>query len=76
MARPLVWPTASIFYPIGDTPPVNLRQHCSATNVDFLLLGCGDPRHILYTIYAGGNGELTQPQALTFLSRLISRIFR
>lgn len=39
------------FYPIGNTPAVSLTQDLpSHEKADVLLLGCGDVRHILFTI--------------------------
>ncbi|KAH7926984.1 hypothetical protein BV22DRAFT_1032325 [Leucogyrophana mollusca] len=55
MAHPLVWPGKTFFYPIGNTSAVCLIEDLGpeeAANV--LLLGCGDPRHILYTAYVSG----------------------
>lgn len=52
MANPVVWPTDTFYYPIGNTPPINLSESLPPeTNANVLLLGCGDPRNILYTIY-------------------------
>ena len=54
MAHPTFYPT-SFFYPLGNTAPVSLTEHVPpGADADFLLLGCGDPRNILYTIYASG----------------------
>lgn len=48
-----------IFYPIGNTPAVNLLAYHSPTNnvdavTDILLLACGDPRSILYSLWSEG----------------------
>ncbi|KAL0950292.1 hypothetical protein HGRIS_010271 [Hohenbuehelia grisea] len=51
MAHPAYYPKQTYFYPIGNTPPVSLTQHLPQEEpADILLLGCGDPRNILYTI--------------------------
>ncbi|EKM79834.1 hypothetical protein AGABI1DRAFT_18833, partial [Agaricus bisporus var. burnettii JB137-S8] len=51
MSHPTFWPKKSFFYPIGNTPPVSLTDHLPPEGAaTILLLGCGDPRHILYTI--------------------------
>jgi hypothetical protein len=46
------------FYPIGNTPPANLlRHHPKPSDADddetirLLLLACGDPRNLLYTLW-------------------------
>ncbi|KAK0190368.1 hypothetical protein F5146DRAFT_929606 [Armillaria mellea] len=52
MSHPPTWPNA-FFYPIGNTPPVCLTQDLPPNiPADVLLLGCGDPRSILYTCFA------------------------
>ncbi|KAG6831983.1 hypothetical protein H0H87_003127 [Tephrocybe sp. NHM501043] len=53
MAHVIVWPKKKFFYPIGNTPPVSFTSSLShETPAAILLLGCGDPRSILYTVYA------------------------
>ncbi len=55
MAHPLLWPRKHFYYPIGNTAPICLTQDLGPEqSVDILLLGCGDPRHILFTIYSSG----------------------
>ncbi|MCJ1355455.1 MAG: hypothetical protein MMC33_005447 [Icmadophila ericetorum] len=43
------------FYPIGNTPAVNLLRHTTFSkkrrNIELLLLACGDPRNILFSLY-------------------------
>ncbi|KAG2152952.1 hypothetical protein DEU56DRAFT_958244 [Suillus clintonianus] len=52
MAHPAIWRGKVYFYPIGNTSAVSLAQDlCPTEKADMLLLGCGDPRHILYTVY-------------------------
>ncbi|KAK0443910.1 uncharacterized protein EV420DRAFT_1649021 [Desarmillaria tabescens] len=52
MSHPATWPNA-FFYPIGNTPPICLTQDLPPNiPADILLLGCGDPRSILYTCFA------------------------
>ncbi|KAJ7833273.1 hypothetical protein B0H13DRAFT_2428613 [Mycena leptocephala] len=52
MALPLFWPGRYRFYPIGNTSAVSLtRDLAPETDGTILLLGCGDPRNILYTIF-------------------------
>ncbi|KAG9101414.1 hypothetical protein FS749_007221 [Ceratobasidium sp. UAMH 11750] len=59
MSHSLHWSSKAHFYPLGNTPPVCLTQDLSPEqSADILLLGCGDPRHILFTLYA----DLTVPQ--------------
>ncbi|KAG8720900.1 hypothetical protein FRC09_008807 [Ceratobasidium sp. 395] len=53
MSTPVYWPPETFFYPLGNTPAVSLTQDLSPEqSADVLLLGCGDPRNILYTLYA------------------------
>ncbi|KAJ7034678.1 hypothetical protein C8F04DRAFT_1100603 [Mycena alexandri] len=52
MVLPLYWPGRYFFYPIGNTSAVSLtRDLAPETDGKILLLGCGDPRNILYTIF-------------------------
>ncbi|KAJ7281908.1 hypothetical protein C8J57DRAFT_1056186 [Mycena rebaudengoi] len=52
MSHPVLWPR-SFFYPIGNTPPVCLTQSIPPEKpANVLLIGCGDPRNILYTLCA------------------------
>ncbi|KAG9090955.1 hypothetical protein FS749_000162, partial [Ceratobasidium sp. UAMH 11750] len=53
MSSPVYWTPKEFFYPLGNTPAVSLTRDLSSEQpADILLLGCGDPRHILYTYYA------------------------
>ncbi|KAF7311513.1 hypothetical protein MKEN_01053600 [Mycena kentingensis (nom. inval.)] len=55
MSHPLLFPGKYFFYALGNTMAVPLLRDISpdeAANV--LLLGCGDPRNVLYTIYCEG----------------------
>lgn len=52
MAHHLTWPGKYFFYPIGNTSAMSLtRDIAPEEDVNLLLLGCGDPRHVLYTLY-------------------------
>ncbi|KAH9482243.1 hypothetical protein JR316_0004341 [Psilocybe cubensis] len=52
MAHPLVWMRKSYFFPIGDWPSVCLTKELRPEeDAEILLLGCGDPRSILFTVY-------------------------
>ncbi|KAF2034802.1 hypothetical protein EK21DRAFT_55723 [Setomelanomma holmii] len=45
---------APFFYPVGNTPAVCLTQSLPPElDADLLLLGCGDIRNILFTVYGG-----------------------
>ncbi|KAG1851296.1 hypothetical protein DFJ58DRAFT_704196 [Suillus subalutaceus] len=58
MAHPALWRGKTFFYPIGNTSAVCLTQDlCPSEKADVLLLGCGDPRHILYTVYTNSTGS-------------------
>lgn len=51
MLTPEIANLVQFFYPVGDTPAVSLAQDLPpGTKSDILLLGCGDIRHILFTI--------------------------
>ena len=53
MAHPVLWPKKTFFYPIGNTAPSCFtRDLAPEIDADILLLGCGDPRSILYTIHS------------------------
>ncbi|KAF5333054.1 hypothetical protein D9758_017865 [Tetrapyrgos nigripes] len=53
MAEPLVWPGKYFFYPIGNTSALCLtRDIALEESASILLLGCGDPRNILYTVFS------------------------
>ncbi len=52
MLNPSMVDIVSHFYPMGNTPAVCLTQALSQeTGADILLLGCGDLRNLLFTIY-------------------------
>ncbi|KAE9405186.1 hypothetical protein BT96DRAFT_955383 [Gymnopus androsaceus JB14] len=52
MAHPLVFPRRTYFYPVGNTSPVNLIQDIAPEqSANVLLLGCGDPRNIFFTLH-------------------------
>ncbi|CAG8374371.1 unnamed protein product [Penicillium salamii] len=51
MLAPVIANLVQFFYPIGNTPAVSLTQDLPPKEkADILLLGCGDLRHILFTI--------------------------
>ncbi|GJE85068.1 DUF4470 and zf-MYND domain-containing protein [Phanerochaete sordida] len=67
MAHTVCWPGKSFFYPIGNTSPVSLLQHVPPEDdADILLLGCGDPRNILYSLYASGEDQTPGKRKLDF----------
>ncbi|KAF7529978.1 hypothetical protein PCG10_004953 [Penicillium crustosum] len=52
MLAPEIANLVQFFYPIGNTPAVSLTQDLpSKKKADLLLLGCGDVRHILFTVH-------------------------
>ncbi|KAG8723303.1 hypothetical protein FRC09_003904 [Ceratobasidium sp. 395] len=56
MSHPLFWPSKTFFYPIGNTAAFSLTQDLSPEQpADVLLLGCGDPRNILFTLLSDVN---------------------
>ncbi|KAG8721744.1 hypothetical protein FRC08_010625 [Ceratobasidium sp. 394] len=53
MSHPIVWMFDTMFYPLGNTTATCLTQDLAPEqDADILLLGCGDPRNILYSVYA------------------------
>jgi len=45
----------SYFYPVGNTPAVYLTEGLAwEQDADVLLLGCGDVRHVLFTLFSDG----------------------
>ncbi|KAJ6456177.1 hypothetical protein C8R45DRAFT_881019 [Mycena sanguinolenta] len=58
MAHLLIFPGKYFFYPIGNTSAVSLlRDIAPEEPADLLLLGCGDPRHVLYSIFCEAPGS-------------------
>ncbi|KAF5364067.1 hypothetical protein D9756_000165 [Leucocoprinus leucothites] len=65
MSHPTFWPRKTFFYPIGNTPPICLTDHLPPEDdATILLLGCGDPRSILYTV-AADHGTRDRPMDIT-----------
>ncbi|CUA73099.1 Protein TIC 214 [Rhizoctonia solani] len=53
MSYPLFWPGKYFFYPMGITAAKSLTQDLSPEqSADILILGCGDPSDILFTLYS------------------------
>ncbi len=59
------------FYPTGNTPAVNLLRDIPPSdnkkedNVNLLLLACGDPRNILFSLWCEqGHGRFRRSQTL------------
>ncbi|KAJ7864784.1 hypothetical protein B0H14DRAFT_3602116 [Mycena olivaceomarginata] len=53
MAHPLYWPGKRFFYAIGNTSAVSLaRDVAPDKDISLLLLGCGDPRNVLFTLFS------------------------
>jgi hypothetical protein len=62
------------FYPIGNMPAVNLLRHATSTeaekNIELLLLGCGDPRNILFSLFCqDGQREFANPMRFVSLKK-------
>ncbi|KIM64036.1 hypothetical protein SCLCIDRAFT_23889 [Scleroderma citrinum Foug A] len=65
MSHLLLWPGLTFFYPLGNTSAVCLTESLPPEhNADMLLLGCGDPRHILYTVYSDATLAGSEPRKL------------
>lgn len=53
MAQPAFWSTTNSFFPIGRKTPVSLTESLPPErDARVLLLGCGDPGNILFTLHA------------------------
>ena len=53
MVLSVFWPGSTPFYPIGDTPAVDLTDTLTPEETaHVLLLGCGDSRNILFTVHS------------------------
>ncbi|KAF5333140.1 hypothetical protein D9611_002813 [Ephemerocybe angulata] len=65
MAHPTLWLPKSFFYPIGNTPATSLTEYIPPdVDAKVLVLGCGDPRNTLYTIFS--DSKLPFKRALDF----------
>lgn len=65
-----VWQNIGFLYPFGNTPAKNLLNTCPVDleKVSLLLLGCGDPRHVLYSSYcAEKSGKMAAEQKLSIV---------
>jgi hypothetical protein len=75
MSHPVLWPKKTFFYPIGNTVPVCLTRDLSPEQpANILLLGCGDPRNILYTMFSGikpSSGEYDINDFIVILSQIL-----
>ncbi|KAG5638310.1 hypothetical protein H0H81_000728 [Sphagnurus paluster] len=78
MAHPLVWPGKYFFYPIGNTSAVCLtRDLPPEQSANILLLGCGDPRNVLYTIQSEpkpGESELRHLCSWPLIDLAVKRV--
>ena len=53
MVLSVFWPGSIYFYPIGNTSAVDLTDTLTPEEpAHLLLLGCGDPRNILFTVHS------------------------
>ncbi|KAL1747693.1 hypothetical protein HDZ31DRAFT_61023 [Schizophyllum fasciatum] len=58
MAHSVIFPRRAFLYAIGNTSAEVLTDELPpAESIDLLALGCGDPRSILYTVYADQAAE-------------------
>ncbi|KAF5333146.1 hypothetical protein D9611_002815 [Ephemerocybe angulata] len=65
MAHPTLWLPKSFFYPIGNTPATSLTEYIPPdVDAKVLVLGCGDFRNTLYTIFS--DSKLPFERALDF----------
>lgn len=55
MSKLLYWPSRYYLYAIGNTSAVSVSMDLAPEGpADILLLGCGDPRNVLYTVFSEG----------------------
>ena len=77
MAHAVLYPARNHFYPIGNTSAVDLTDTLAPEEpANLLLLGCGDPRNILFTVYNQPDDSEcsilnTNPVAVYLAQRLI-----
>jgi hypothetical protein len=58
MFFPVYLDILTFFYPIGNTPATCLTRNLAREDRgDILLLGCGDVRNILFTLYSEQNNR-------------------
>lgn len=75
MSSPTFLPLEYWFYPTGNTPAVNLLRDGSAWDsayagktTNLLLLACGDPRSILFSLWnLGDHGEFAPELSVTWI---------
>jgi hypothetical protein len=68
MSHPVLWCPKPFFYAIGNTPPACFSKDLAPEEpAKILLLGCGDPRSILYTIYGELGKGAVQIRSLGFV---------
>jgi hypothetical protein len=72
MAHPVCWPSNPMFFPMGINAATSLTQDLSPEqSADILLLGCGDPRSILFTV----STDVTCPSGeYNVLSSIITKL--
>lgn len=59
MYAPVIVDIVTFFYPIGNTPAVQLTRDLPPEQpADILLLGCGDVRNILFTVHTDHDSSL------------------
>jgi len=52
MATPVIVDIVTYFYPVGNTSAVHLTRNLPRKQTaQILLLGCGDVRNIVFTVY-------------------------
>ncbi|KIJ15484.1 hypothetical protein PAXINDRAFT_162991 [Paxillus involutus ATCC 200175] len=65
MSHPLFFRGKTFFYPTGNTSAIRLTENLPPEQqANILLLACGDPRHILYTVYTNETDSTIEPQKL------------
>lgn len=58
MASPIYWSSKPHFNPLSTSAPTCLTEYLPPEqDAHVLMLGCGDARSVLYTVYIDGEGH-------------------
>jgi len=76
MATPVIVDIVTYFYPIGNTSAIDLTRNLPREQTaQILLLGCGDIRNIMFTVYMDQeSGKQIPPDIFIFLSDTVQQV--